>query len=734
MARERVFSICGMCSVRCPTEVEVEDGRLVRLRGNPHAAGVKGALCPRGAAGVALYEDDERPQHPLIRTGQRGQGQWRRASWDEAFDHVAGKLRAVMDAHGAKAVMLSDRGGPFSDIHRALLRGLGSPNFMSHDPSCASNVQHAALSLFGFGRKSLVYDYANARHVVLQTRNVLEALGVKEANDLLDCLDRGGKLTVIDIRAQITACKADTFLLIRPGTDYAFNLAVIREMLVTGQHDQESAKRLINGYESLFDLTAPYTPEWAEAQTGIPARSLRALVRELAEAAPAVIWHPGWMTSRFDDSFYVSRTAYLINALLGAVGAKGGLPLSNDPSHMGRKTLKSFAGLFDKPKDPRVDGVGDLYPHIAEGSGLLHKALDAALTGRPYPIKAYVAWRHDPLMGFPDQRAVKARLDALDLLVSVTFSWSDTAWYSDVVLPLSTYLERESPLGAKGGLNPQFVMRRRAVAPRFDTKAEWEIVSGLAQRLGVDQLVFPCAEDLWNRQLDGTGVRLEDFDAKGFVSLGPGPLYRDPVFKTPSGRIELVNPLWEKGGQPPLPPYKAPVAPPEGCFRVAFGRSVLHTQGHTVNNPYLFEQMPENVLWIHDSRAEALGLLDGDHAEVAPQSAPDKPVGRLKVKVTPFIHPEAVFLLHGFGHDLPPETRARGRGLADGECMPGGLDTWCKAGGGLNLQEHFVVVRKVEVVEEDVKPGKKGKKREKMPPAAGGGARPRTPARGERQG
>ena len=88
------------------------------------------------------------------------------------------------------------------------------------------------MSVAGVGRKELVFDFKNARHVVLQTRNIFEAINVKEVNDLIDALSNGCKLTVIDIRATISATKADRFLLIRPGTDYALNLAVIHELLM----------------------------------------------------------------------------------------------------------------------------------------------------------------------------------------------------------------------------------------------------------------------------------------------------------------------------------------------------------------------------------------------------------------------------------------------------------------------------------------------------------------------
>ncbi len=693
MVAKSVFSVCGMCTVRCPIKVTVEDGQVTFLAGNPHVPAMKGAVCPRGAAGNALITDPERPQTPMIRAGARGEGKWRKVSWDEAFDYVADKLKDVQDKYGAKGIALTDRGGPFRDMHRALLRGLGSPNYCNHDSSCARNVQHASLSISGMGRKSVAYDFKNAKHVVLQLRNIFEAINVQEVNNLMDALENGCKLTVIDIRATITASKATRYFQVRPGSDYAFNLAVIHELLKKRLFDEKYAGRYIEGLRDLEGFIEPYSPEWAEGETGIAPSELRQFVRELAAAKGAVIWHPGWMTARYQDSFYVCRTAYIINALLGSFGAKGGMPLVSKPGDVGRADLKAFVDLYPKPLDKRADGLGWRYTHFEEGPGLAHLMYAAMESQDPYPVKAYIAYRHDPLMGYPDPERLKEIFNNLDLLVSVTFSWSDTAWFSDVVLPLSPYLERESVIATKNALKPQFFVRHRAIEPRYDSKADWQIVGGLAKRLGLPELVFDSVEDVWNFQLQGTGVAIEDFNATGMINLADKPIYRDMdqlKFKTPSGKLEMVSAKLEKAGLQSLKPFQAPETPPEGTFRLTFGRCAIHTQGHTVNNPLLHEQMPINPLWINARAAAKLGISDGDTVVVSQRDYSETTVA----KVTDLIHPEAVFIIHGFGHRLPIESRAFGKGIADQNFMRGGLDKWDRAGGAIAYQEHFVSVRK----------------------------------------
>ena len=239
-----VFSVCGMCTVRCPIQVDVQDGEAVRIQGNEFSP-LKGGLCARGAAGIALEQDPEKPQTPLIRVGERGEGKWRAVSWDEALDYVADKLKGVMAEHGPRSVLWSDRGGPFPDLHQAFMRGIGSPNYCNHDASCARNVQHGAQSVIGVGRKMVAYDLRNSKHIILQTRNIMEAINVAEVNAVMDGLGNGAKLTVIDIRGTVSASKADNFFLIRPGTDYAFNLGVIHALIYGELYNKDEVPTMV---------------------------------------------------------------------------------------------------------------------------------------------------------------------------------------------------------------------------------------------------------------------------------------------------------------------------------------------------------------------------------------------------------------------------------------------------------------------------------------------------------
>ena len=691
--KKSVYSMCGMCTVRCPIRVEVEDGRATWIEGNPHILGR--SLCGKGSAGLAFHYQEERPQGPMIRQGLRGGGQWKRVTWDTALDYVADKLGRIMDRYGGRSLFLSCRGGPFLDLPKTFLKAVGSPNFTNHDASCARNVHHASLSVYGLGRKAFNYDLKNCRHLVLYGRNMLESLKVKESKELMSSIASGMKLTYIDVRQTVTGSKASRFWMIRPGTDYALNLGLIHTLIREEAYDKAFVERWCEGFSDLCDFVAPYSPEWTEARTGIPASEIEALARELNQDRPRVVFHPGWMLARYMDSFYASRSTHILNVLMGNVETEGGQIVAKGPGDYGQPGLNALADLPPKVTEKRADGVGWKYTHFDTGPGLFHLFYSAILNEDPYPVKAYISYRHDPLTGFPDREAQRAALDKLELMVALDAKFGETTWYGDVILPLSGYLEKESPIAVQKGKIPRFIVRRKAIEPLYDSRAEWWIFKELAQRLNVGEYFpYESPEEMWAFQLEGTGYTIDDFEEKGFVDLADKAVYLDREnglkFKTPSSKIELTSLSLEKAGFPSLAPYQERPPLPEGTFRLVFGRHAIHAHGHTQNNPLLHEIFKENTLWINADAARSLRIQDGDLVEVSAGGIK----ADIRARLTPFIHPEAVFTVHGFGRTVPLLKRAFGVGMADQRMAKGCLEKYDPVGGGIAYLESTVQVKK----------------------------------------
>jgi len=236
-------------------------------------------------------------------------------------------------------------------------------------------------------------------------------------------------------------------------------------------------------------------------------------------------------------------------------------------------------------------------------------------------------------------------------------------------------------------------LRRQAVEPKYDSKPKWWIFKQLAERLGLGEYFpYDSAEELIEWQLKDMGLHLSDFDAKGYIELSKDQIIWDRAkglkFKTPSGKIELVSSMLEENGIPSFPPYESPKAPPKGQYRLLTGKIAIHTQGTTLNNLYLNELQPENTLWINTNEAKKLGVKTGDSVEVSSNGC----VQTVKASVTDFIHPEAVYTLHGFGREVPLQTRAYKKGMRDNILM-GGLLT-VAVGGNCPITDCFVRVRK----------------------------------------
>ena len=266
------------------------------------------------------------------------------------------------------------------------------------------------------------------------------------------------------------------------------------------------------------------------------------------------------------------------------------------------------------------------------------------------------------------------------------------------VARIASHDQAELPLSRPGHVLPGHERRQTGFPPgtekdfylagrRRETGAQ--IDGGICERDGtVPEILHGDTSPF---QLEGTGVSVEDF-RHGSVSLADAPIDLGPRFATPSGKIEVLFGPWREAGLPSLMPWQDVPRPGKGQFRLIVGRNARHTHSHTQNNPLLYDSLPENRAWIAPERARELGVEDGDAVRM---ERADGKGGEIRVRVIPGMHPDAVFMLHGFGHRLPVESRARGKGLADQEFMHGGLDKEDAMVHGLALQEHFVTLRPV---------------------------------------
>lgn len=683
-----VATACEVCPNKCAVLAVVENGRVKKLNPNPASPKSRGMLCARGNAAVQALYDPDRLKGPLIRAGGRGEGKWRAVSWEEALDFAAGQLDKIRGTHGPQGVIFSSTEGFQEEFFKNFGLAFGSPNILRHPTLCLASVNLAYSMTFGTVPS---FDLLNARYVIISGANRFESIITPDTMDLVEgAMNRKAKLVYLDPRFTVTAAKADEWYPIRPGTDLAFILAMLHVIIKEGRYDKEFVATRCFGFEQLAAHVEPYTPAWAEAETEIPAANIVRIAREFADAAPRAVYYAGRRSSWYVNDFQMRRGQAILNALVGSWDREGGV-VPNSRVPLGELLFLPW----DEPTAPRVDEIGTHFPLAAKGDGAFLQARENVLAGVPYPVKGWMVYKQDPMNALPDRGRTQKMLETMDFVCVIDTQMSDTAWFADVVLPESMYLERTDPLHMLPGIWPVVVLRQQVVPPLHDTKPNLEIIQGLARRLGLQEY-FDYTIDEWIAA-QAAELPLEDplgyLRRQGVYSPPEAPFYGKTLapgyrFLTRSGLIELYSQRLLEAGHDPLPVYHSPTPPPPGAFRMVLGRHATHTHASTTNNAWLIEQTPTNHLWIHPAAAAPLGIEDGDTVEVS------SAVGtvRLPARLTPEIRPDCVFMLHGFGKKSRQLRLAYNNGACDADLL---VTAWDRVSGNAAFHETFVRVRKV---------------------------------------
>jgi thiosulfate reductase/polysulfide reductase chain A len=676
-----VPTMCEQCVWRCGVWAKVKDGKLVKLDGNPFHPHSNGKLCARGQSGIMSTYDPDRITTPLIRVGNRGDGKFRRASWNEALDLVAQKMTDIKSKYGAEAMIFSSTHNLSQPLFENLLYAFGSPNYGTQRSLCFNAMVVAHLMTYGFEEPGR--DYSNVNYIIYTGRNMLEAISTSETSGLMDAIARGAKVVVLDPRFTKTAGKATEWIPIKPGTDLAFHLAMLNVIVTENLYDKNFVAQNTLGFDELKNSIGSYTPDWAAAISGVAADTIRRIAREFAAAGKNAMAHPNWRTSNFINSFQTERSIAILNALVGnfgntlinAGGEGGGIPLGK-PQQPGYPRITA----------QRLDGVPWKYPLVPLKIGVFQEIRDNILTGKPYQAHGWFIARQNPVMSLPDRSKTLQALDKLDFIVTLSTIPNDTEWYADVILPESSYLERYDPINIVG--NKAF-LRQPTIKPIGDTHSAIWIYKELGTRLGLgDFFQYTDEIDYINQQLAPLGVTVDQIAERGYWEA---PSSADqPIgfkFNTPSGKIEIASETLRKSNQPAVPQWLEPPAPASDKFYLLSGKVGQHTQFGTQNNLWLNQVYAENELWLNPKAASARGIHTGDVVKVTS----DVGSAKIKCKVTEGIREDCVWMTQGFGHQSKGLKTAYNKGAADSDLHVTFTDP---VSGGQALSQTFVAVEK----------------------------------------
>lgn len=439
---------------------------------------------------------------------------------------------------------------------------------------------------------------------------------------------------------------------------------------------------MLFGLEEYAAHVRQYTPEWAAGECGIPAEDIRRIAREIAAAAPAAMIYPGRRSSDYEDSTQIRRSMAIANALLSNWDRPGGILAARE---VGVRAPYFDVPWYDDNPEDRIDH--GMAPGLIHHEGSFKLMRDAIIKEEPYPIRGWFTFKTNFMQTAANRKKTLEMLGHLDFVVNADIVMSDTAWYSDLVLPSPSFLERNDPVSALQGSSAcACAVWRDAVVPAMHECRDmlW-ICTELSKRLGFPESFDFTLDEYRKSQLESIPEAYEAIKADG-VYYNPSKVYGiyfDSPLKTQAQKIELFNQRYAHEGLDPMPVYKAPRRK-EGRFRLVVGRTAFFTHSNT-NNALLTQFKDENTLWMHPRPAAGQGLKDGELVEV------ESSAGKVTLALRLFegMEEETVYMATGFGA-LSPELRlVHNRGASIAEVLEDHADF---ISGNMAMHETLVTV------------------------------------------
>ncbi|MGV6845152.1 MAG: molybdopterin-containing oxidoreductase family protein [Lutibacter sp.] len=662
----KTATYCEVCFWKCAEWAYTnDDGEIIKLKGNENDPHCHGRLCPRGTGGVGMYNDEDRLKTPLIRTTVNGKQTFRKATWEEALDLIASKMKDVKSKYGAESFALLKHGSPGSHLEH-LFKAYGSDTIA--EPAYAQ-CRGPRETGFGLTLGSWIgspepTDIRDTKCLVLIGSHIGENMHNSQVQEMSDAIDNGANIITVDPRFSTAASKSKHWLAIKPATDIALLLSWMHVIIYENLYDEAYIKKYTHGFNDLKEHVKNFTPEWAYGITTIKPEQIRETARLMAAAAPAVIVHPGRHVVWYGDDSQRERAIAMLNGLLGSWGKRGGFYFKEKVS------LPKFPHpTYPKPKWGWEE-IGEKYPYAE--MGITSELIKSSIPGEDdeHPIKAWIIAGTNLINTVPQKEMILKAMDAVEFIAVVDTMPMEITGYADVVLPECTYLERYDGIRNAAKREPNLALRQPVAKPKYDSKPAWWISKQLGERLGLHEYFqYDDFEEIIDWQLKQVGSSLEEMKKLGVKKFErQTPLYiedgEDYEFATNSGKIEFYSEELAANGFDPMPVYKQHPEPPQGFYRLIYGRSPMHTFSRTINNPNLNALKDTNKLWVNPKVARVLNLKNDQWVWLQNQDGVNSTFN-IQVRVTERIRWDSVYMYHGFGHNNKKLSRAFGKGISD---------------------------------------------------------------------
>ncbi len=680
------------CHLGCGILMYTDDeGRLVKVEGDPENPFNQGRLCVRCLDLPEVVYSPDRILHPLKRAREdRGKDKWEPIGWDEALDEIAGKILAAKEEYGPESVAFySGTGRDIGQYITRLCWGFNSPNFvfLMSGQSCYSPRVAGCFSTSGsfwVGDYSQQFpdrydnpDWKRPDLIVIWGNNPI----VSNSDGLyghwvVDCLKRGSRAIVIDPRMIWLASKAEHYLQIRPGTDGALALGIVNYLIENDLYDHEFVSLWCYGFDELAERAKEYPLDEVAKITDLPAEDIVAVARAIA-ASDAVTLQWGVAIDQIKETIPTAQAVLAIFEITGNIGKPGTM---QQPASI----LNYAAGWGSEFLVPEQEAkrIGqDEHPLIKMGfqECVTDDYIKCLETGKPYPIK--VAWMQttNPLActGVDAKRTLDAHMNIETIVYVDLFMTPTSMALADYFLPACTYAERNGLRVGDGAQRAETI--NKAIEPLGESRSDMQICLDIGKRISPEAWPWDTVEDMYSDILAETGHTFEEMQelAPGYPPFEyhmheKGLLRADGNvgFDTATGRIELWCSMYNNLGLDPLPSYEEPVPSPLSTPELCEEYPLVLTTGarlwgmfHSEHRqiPRMRALHPEPLVYVNPKTAADFGVKDGDWVWV------ENHLGRCKrvVKETPIVNERTASTDHAWWH---PE--------APGELEAGLYDLW----------------------------------------------------------
>jgi anaerobic selenocysteine-containing dehydrogenase len=671
-----VHRSCTLCEAHCGLTIDVEDNRVVRVRGDEDDVLSAGYICPKGVAIGELHHDPDRLRTPMVRNAA---GELEPASWEDALDRAAEGLAATSRTHGRNSVgcyignpIIHNTGAIL--LRQSLISALGTRNCYSAGSQDTSPRFATSYHLYGSSFAIPVpdidrtdYFFCLGANPIISNGSAMTAPNMR--GRIRSLQERGGKIVVVDPRRTETADIADEHVAIRPGTDAALLLGMAGYLVAEGRADRSAIAEVADGWANVERALSGIDLDAVAASTGIERATIERLALEFADAKTSVAYsRVGICNSRHGT--LATYATDLLNLVAGRLGRTGGAMFTTPAIDSTRLT-----------RLPGMDGHGRWTSRVRglpETLGDLPAATlaDEMETPGEGQIRALVTFAGNPVLSAPNGRRIDKAVGKLDFMVSIDLYVNETTRHADVILPPAWCLADQHvdvffgqfSVRNTTGWSPPVVERGQ------DERADWQILLGLIERLGGGptgmkplDTVLKFAKRFGYRwtpysSIDlmlRTGTYGDKFlpGSKGLslaklakhphgVDLGPLEpgvarriLHRDKRVHIDAGLfVNAIGTLAEEL-------QSSGTARTDGL--VLIGRRELRTNNSWMHNvASLMRGRERCVLYVHPDDATRLGLVDGSPAMLSSRVF----AGEIPVRITDEVTPGVVCMPHGWGH------------------------------------------------------------------------------------